>query len=54
MSDYTDEQINAMADRLAKLDAYGCCRDGAIMLRKLVEERLMAAESCCGNPYWSE
>ncbi len=30
---FTSEQVLAMADRLAKLEVYGACRDGAAMLR---------------------
>jgi|ERR1700761_3744793 len=30
---YSKDEVLAMADRLAKLDVYGCNRDGAEMLR---------------------
>lgn len=35
----TNNEIEALAQRLAKLDAYGCCREASVMLLALKEER---------------
>ncbi|QNK01755.1 hypothetical protein [Dyella telluris] len=35
----TNNEIEALARRLGKLDAYGCCREAAAMLRALKQER---------------
>lgn len=51
---FTSEQVLAMADRLAKLEVYGACRDGSAMLRAfatLLPERTAAAGDVLKDQY---